>query len=552
VVTAVSSAAGTDVAGNPTAEPASAAAGCALPPGTRLGEFEVERVLGAGGFGIVYLALDHSLGRRVAIKEYVPSSLAVRGDGPMLTLRSAADADNFVMGLRSFINEAQLLASFDHPSLVKVHRFWEANGTAYMAMPYYAGRTLKEVRQGMEAPPDDAWLGGVVQHLLGALELLHAQRVYHRDISPDNIMLLPDGRPVLLDFGSARRVLGDSAQALTAILKPHFSPVEQYADMATFPQGPWTDLYALGAVVFFMLRRELPMPAALRALRDDLPMLAQHEPAAESTAESRFRAGMDWALAVHPQHRPDSVAALRKVLSGEVAAPAARRRGRATPLPAPASPDGFWPATERDVSRQTPRTEPPTAGAAANDGTRAATHRRIGAPSRFTLAIAGLTLCSVVLVAWALNQRDTGITALASPAVMTESMRPVVSEAPAPVVAPVAAPRAPEATTVSVAAARPAPPSPALAVPTIQAPNPAATSSTPKAKGPVSTASKQKTTPAAPVADVRAIGECANKNFLLRPMCLRRACEQAQLRSHPQCAQLRADDEARVQAQVNR
>ena len=551
MVTAVSNAAGTDVAGNPTAEPASAAAGFALPPGTRLGEFEIERVLGAGGFGIVYLALDHSLNRRVAIKEYVPSSLAVRGSGPMLTLRSAADADNFVMGLRSFINEAQLLASFDHPALVKVHRFWEGNGTAYMAMPYYAGRTLKEVRQRMDAPPDEAWLRGVVQRLLGALELLHAQQVYHRDISPDNIMLLPNGQPVLLDFGSARRVLGDSAQALTAILKPHFSPVEQYADMATFPQGPWTDLYALGAVVFFMLRGELPIPAALRALRDDLPPLAATDTAAALTPASRFRSGMDWALAVHPQHRPDSVAALRKVLSGEVAAPL-RRRSRTMPMPAPAGTDGFWPATERDAQRQAPRTGPPGATTAANNSAPAtATPRRIGAPSRAMLAIAGAVFCSVVLAAWGLSKRDAGTAAAVSPVVVAEPVRSVVPQASAPVIASLA----PQAAPVSMAATLPVPPPPtpvlaAIQAPT-QAPTPAAASATPKAKGPTVTALKPKA-PVAAAVDTGPIAECADKNFLLRPMCLRRACEQAQLRSHPQCAQLRADDDARVQSQLNR
>lgn len=142
----------------------------ALHPGTRLDEFEILRVLGAGGFGIVYLALDHVLMRQVAIKEYMPASLAARGKGAIVSVRSASLADTFATGLNSFFNEAQLLASFDHPALVKVHRFWKANGTAYMVMPYYPGQTLKEVCGAMRTAPDEAWLRSLVEPLLGALD----------------------------------------------------------------------------------------------------------------------------------------------------------------------------------------------------------------------------------------------------------------------------------------------------------------------------------------------------------------------------------------------
>ena len=177
----------------------------ALSPGTRLGEFEIVRVLGTGGFGIVYLARDHVLLRDVAIKEYMPAARAGRGDGATVSLRSEGFAETFANGLESFLSEARLLASFDHRSLVKVHRFWRSNGTAYMAMQHYCGRTLKDARLHMSEAPDEAWLDSFVEALLGVLDLLHGQGVYHRDISPDNILVLDDGRPVLLDFGSARR-----------------------------------------------------------------------------------------------------------------------------------------------------------------------------------------------------------------------------------------------------------------------------------------------------------------------------------------------------------
>ena len=165
----------------------------ALPTGTRLAEFEIKRVLGRGGFGIVYLASDLSLERHVAIKEYLPAALATRGADARLSVRNAAFAETFGMGLRSFVNESRLLARFDHPSLVKVHRFWEANGTAYMVMPYYEGVTLTQVRLSMSEPPAEAWLRRILAGLLGALEVMHDASVFHRDVAPDNIVLLASG-----------------------------------------------------------------------------------------------------------------------------------------------------------------------------------------------------------------------------------------------------------------------------------------------------------------------------------------------------------------------
>src|SRR5688500_9505882 len=158
----------------------------ALPAGTRFGELEILSVLGVGGFGIVYLAQDHALERQVALKEYMPSLLAGRGKGQMVSLRSGAHTETYALGLRSFVNEARLLARFNHPSLVKVYRFWEENGTAYMVMPYLQGRTLRDVRRSITATPSEAWIRSVIGPLLDGLELLHREDVFHRDIAPDN------------------------------------------------------------------------------------------------------------------------------------------------------------------------------------------------------------------------------------------------------------------------------------------------------------------------------------------------------------------------------
>ena len=293
----------------------------ALPAGTRLGEFELRSLLGVGGFGIVYLAFDHALEREVAVKEYMPASLAGRTETMFVSIRSQSDAETFALGLKSFVNEARLLARFDHPSLLKVHRFWEGNGTAYMAMPVLRGRTVKEVRLAMTQPPDEAWLRSVLDPLLGAIEKLHSEGVYHRDIAPDNIQIEPDGRPVLLDFGAARRVLSDKSQALTAILKPAYAPIEQYAEAGSVKQGPWTDIYALGATLHFLLLGRPPSPATARAVHDDVSALTT---LAVPGCSENFLHIVDWMLAPRPADRPQSVAALREVLAGHAPTPLRR------------------------------------------------------------------------------------------------------------------------------------------------------------------------------------------------------------------------------------
>jgi hypothetical protein len=290
----------------------------ALPRGTRFGEFEILRVLGVGGFGIVYLAHDHSLQRAVALKEYMPASLAVRAAGAQVTVRSSSFAETYAMGLRSFVNEARLLARFDHPSLVKVYRFWEGNATAYMVMPFLQGTTLRDARRRMAHAPDEAWIRGVVAPVLSALELLHRQGVYHRDVAPDNILLPHDGPPVLLDLGAARRVIGDRTQSLTAFVKPSYAPIEQYAEMSELRQGPWTDLYALGAVVHFLVFGAPPPPATARAVADSADDAAGREVAGFSP---RFLAAMWWMLAVRPGARPQSGEKLRAALDGAAEIP---------------------------------------------------------------------------------------------------------------------------------------------------------------------------------------------------------------------------------------
>lgn len=292
----------------------------ALPVGTRLNEFELTRRIGEGGFSIVYLAWDHSLDRKVALKEYMPGALASRVGDTLIRPRSERHRETFEAGLKSFINEAKLLARFDHPALVKVYRFWEANGTAYLVMPLYEGVTLKDAVRAMSQPPDEDWLRGLLAPLTDALNVIHAEHCYHRDIAPDNIMLLADGgKPLLLDFGAARRVIGDMTQALTVILKPGYAPVEQYAEVPGMKQGPWTDVYALAATVYWMVLGRTPPPSVGRMLADSYEPLSQ---AAAGRFHSRFLSAIDSALAVLPERRTQTIDALRADLGlGDVAAP---------------------------------------------------------------------------------------------------------------------------------------------------------------------------------------------------------------------------------------
>jgi serine/threonine protein kinase len=296
--------------------------GNSLPNGFRLQEYVVEGLVGEGGFGIVYLARDTQLGRVVALKEYMPATLATRGPQCEVSVRSSRHRETFELGLRSFVNEAQLLAAFDHPSLVKVYRFWEQQGTAYMVMPFYEGPTLKQwlIEHGR---PDEALLLSVAHPLIDALELMHHQRCYHRDIAPDNILLLNQQstqfggaasmRPVLLDFGAARRVIGDVTQALTVILKAGYAPVEQYAESKAMRQGPWTDVYALCAVLYASITGRAPLASVSRLVTDDLQPAVQ---AGAGRYSPQFLAAIDAGLAVKPDDRPQDMAALRALLPG--------------------------------------------------------------------------------------------------------------------------------------------------------------------------------------------------------------------------------------------
>ncbi|KLN52294.1 serine/threonine-protein kinase [Variovorax paradoxus] len=289
-----------------------------LPVGSRLAEFEITRVVGQGGFGVVYEAWDHTLERVVAIKEYLPTSLSTRQhDGTVVPL-SERHRETFDLGMRSFINEARLLAQFDHPSLLKVYRFWQERGTTYMVMPFYRGDTLRQALVSIPAGVDEAWLIRIMDGVTQALAVMHGANCYHRDIAPDNIILLEgSGRPVVLDFGAARRVITDKTQAITVILKPGYAPIEQYAEMPDMSQGAWTDVYALAAVMHVAVCGRAPPPSVARLLSDSYVPLAGNE-ILRQRYSLRLLQAIDAGLGVRPESRPQSMAEFRAALDLEV------------------------------------------------------------------------------------------------------------------------------------------------------------------------------------------------------------------------------------------
>ena len=279
----------------------------ALPAGYALQEYRIEKVLGVGGFGLTYLALDGNLNLKVAVKEYLPDDVATRGADHSISPRSPDNAEHFGWGKQRFLDESRVVASFRHPNIVRVMRFFEANGTAYMVMEFVEGAALNDwirTRRPLAQPQ----LASIVGPLLDGLEVVHKAGFLHRDIKPGNIYIREDGSPVLLDFGAARMRTGD----LTTIVSPGFAPFEQYHNKGN--QGPWSDLYALGGVLYWMITGNKPHEAAARIKADTMPSALQS--ADRALYRPEFLAAIDWALAPNEDERPQSVAEWRESIAG--------------------------------------------------------------------------------------------------------------------------------------------------------------------------------------------------------------------------------------------
>ena len=312
----------------------------ALPNGTELvGDFRLKRVLGVGGFGITYLAKDLALNRNVAIKEYFPSEFAAREGAEVVRFRSQSCEEDYRTGLERFIDEAQALARFEHPNIVRVFRYFRANNTAYMVLQFEAGRSFKAWLDDLGRVPLQGELDQTVAPLLDALELLHGNDFLHRDIAPDNIIIRPDGTPVLIDFGSARGEIAARSRTVSAIVKPGYSPFEQYSTRGK-KQGPWTDIYSLAATLYHAVSGERPLDAPTRMSGSEIRPMRQF---ANGDYRVGFLAAVDHGLNVRAENRPQSVVVWRRALFGgdpvqpEVPPPAFRDIPLGAGEPAPAN-----------------------------------------------------------------------------------------------------------------------------------------------------------------------------------------------------------------------
>jgi serine/threonine protein kinase len=234
----------------------------ALPAQARLHWYVLERVLGQGGFGITYLARDTNLDQSVAIKEYLPVDVATRRPDGTVRARTTEQHERYRAGLERFIREARTLARFDHPNIVRVHSVFEFNDTAYMVMRFEEGETLAALLERRHVLPESELLR-VLMPVLDGLELVHKAGFIHRDVKPDNILIRGDGSSVLLDFGSARQASLHS-RTVTILVAPGYAPFEQYYS-AVESQGPWTDIYGLGATCYRAIAGRPPLDAIARS-----------------------------------------------------------------------------------------------------------------------------------------------------------------------------------------------------------------------------------------------------------------------------------------------
>ena len=321
----------------------------ALQPGTKIGRYEVLAVLGQGGFGITYRARDIQLNREVAIKEYLPTSLAIRRDGITVLPRSTKVAEDFTWGRDRFVSEGQTLATLHRaPGIVRVFDFLEINGTAYIVMEMLHGDTL-EGRLKKSGRLDAAGTDRILWTLLDGLEQVHNAGFLHRDIKPANILLDEQGNPTLIDFGASRAAMAGRTTAMTAIFTPGYAAAEQ---MTSAKQGPWTDIYGLSATLYHAIIGKAPPNAFDRMLDDDYEPIAK---LATPGFPAGLLAGIDAGLAVRASDRPQSIAGWRTILS--MAAPGA---DDATRLASPKTVDPAATVVARSPTIQPPPARQPT------------------------------------------------------------------------------------------------------------------------------------------------------------------------------------------------
>ena len=312
-----------------------------LPDGLEIGGYRIVKKIASGGFSIVYLAYDGD-GNAVAIKEYLPSALALRQPGELVPRISRPNLPVFRIGLKCFFEEGRALARIVHPNVVRVLNFFRANDTVYMVMAYESGHALQEVvarhvAKGSRA--GEAFIRQVFTGVCAGLREVHANKLLHLDLKPANIYLRTDGTPILLDFGAARQTINSDSPALAPMYTPGFAAPELYSKASAL--GPWTDIYSIGAALYACMAGAPPQPADGRRLDDKmdahfrkLEAARDHSPALVALARS--------CLAMDPLARPQSVFAVQKVLKDGAAKSNAADAGDAQDAAAASAPATGW------------------------------------------------------------------------------------------------------------------------------------------------------------------------------------------------------------------
>lgn len=282
-----------------------------LPHGTILrGQYSVGKVLGkSGGFGTTYLGYHQTLQIKVAIKEYLPRELVCRNsDGLTITVNHPQETENFRNGINQFLNEARLLVKFNHPNIVRVIDFFEENGTAYLVMDYCQGVNLAEYMEQQGGILSEQAVMNFIMPILEGLQELHNRGVLHRDIKPQNIYVTHDGRPILLDFGSAKQTFGEQSRSLELMATPGFAAYEQYHIQGK--QGPWTDIYSCTATIYYMLSKMVPADAIERMAQDTFFFPLE----LENNISPEMRNAIVKGMALLPENRVHSVQEFRQLL----------------------------------------------------------------------------------------------------------------------------------------------------------------------------------------------------------------------------------------------
>lgn len=287
-----------------------------LPSGSTIGGYRVVRRISSGGFGIVYLALDAD-GQQVAIKEYLPASLATRAPAELQPMVAPEKLSLYRLGLKSFFEEGRSLAQISHASVVSVLNFFRENETVYMVMNYLEGATLQEfIVTARELKADKVFRESTIRSLfdevLRGLRIVHQHKMLHLDIKPANIFITNDDKAVLIDFGAAREVLSKEGNFIRPMYTPGFAAPEMYRRDSQL--GPWTDIYAIGACIYACMQGIPPNEAPQRQDKDRLALALNK---LRGVYSDNLIEVVEWCMAMDPLSRPQSVFALQKELSRE-------------------------------------------------------------------------------------------------------------------------------------------------------------------------------------------------------------------------------------------